>query len=419
MKLEHFVQNVNTKVKKNIIVRGDEVMVMERFESGSVSLDVELGGGVPEGVIITLAGLESDGKTSTAIKMASGYQKKYQGAKKVLWIDAEGAWGDDWSTALGVNCDDVWVVRPEYAEQGYQIAIDALRNAEDIGLVVIDSVAAMLPKAEAEGEMEDQQVALQARLHKKFLRKAQSHLLGIDNANFKPTIIAINQMTTNIGGYGNPEIEGGGKGLKYYPSIKIHVKKGEVFDGKKTYKYIGVNDEGVEIVAQAIKFYVEKNKTAPPKRRGHFWFYMDDLDSIRRKGSIDRLEEIIRYSIKTGVVQQRTSAYDLPDHKTGEVMTFKGSAKLADYIRANQEVQDWIVEEVLKRTNKKHEGEEVSTDDPEVAEVEQRAVEREDVGVPISEFSFADDDISEGITGSPRPDESANERRARLSKTAA
>lgn len=400
MKLEHFVKNVNTKTKKNIIVRGDEITVVERFPTGSVSLDVELGGGMPEGVIITLAGLDSDGKTSTAIMCAGGYQKKYSSKKKVLWLDAEGSWDDEWSTLLGVDVDDVWVVRPEYAEQGYQIALEALKT-EDIGLIVIDSVAAMSPKAEAEGDMEDNTVALQARLHKKFLRKAQRWLLGIENDEFKPTIIAINQMTTDIGAYGNPEKEGGGKGLRYYPSIKIILKKGELFDGKKTYKYVGANDEGVEVVAQAIKFYVEKNKTAPPKRRGHFWFYFDHLDAIRTKGSVDRLEEIIRYAMKTGIVKQRSSAYDIPDPTTGEIITFKGSGKLADYIRENQSVQDWVVAQVMERITRKHEGEEVSTDDPEIEAEEQRAAEREESIPGNGDFAVFDfDDETEGIKSS-------------------
>lgn len=361
MKLEHFVSNVNRSLKKNIVARGSEVLEVPRFDSGSVSLNVELGGGVPEGRIITLAGLDSDGKSSTMLMMAAGFQRKYPN-KGLLWIDAEGVWDDTWSAAIGIDVDRVWVVRPEYAEQGYQIALEALDKVDDIGFVGIDSVAAMVPKAEAEGDMEDMQVALQARLNKRFLRKAQRLLLDTDK-EVVPTIVVINQMTTNIGGYGNPEIEGGGKGLRYYPSVKIMLKKGDLFDGRKSYKYIGVNDEGVEIVAQEIKFYIEKNKTAPPKRRGHFWFFVDNLDTIRTKGSVDKLEEIIRYAKKFDITTQRGSYYDLLNPTTGEVMTFQGSGKLADYIRHNDAIQTWIVDEVLKRVNRLHENEEVSNDE--------------------------------------------------------
>lgn len=362
MKLEQFVTNVNKKLKKNIIVKGNEVLECPRFDTGSLSLNVELGGGAPEGRIITLAGLDGDGKSAMSLKMTAGFQKKHPN-KRVLWLDAEGSWDDAWARHLGVKETEVALVRPEYAEQGYQIAVEAL-EADDLGLIVIDSVAAMLPKAIAEGDMEDSHVAVAARLHKRFLSKAQKFLIDCKRDTI-PTIILINQMTTNIGGYGNPEIEGGGKGLRYYPSVKIILKKGELFDGKKTYKYIGQDQEGVEVKAQAIKFYVEKNKTAPPKRRGHFWFYFDHLDAIRTKGSIDRLEEIIRYSLKYEIVKQRTSAYDIPNPATGELMTFKGSAALAEYIRENEAVQTWIEQETLKRVNAAHEEEPVSVDEEE------------------------------------------------------
>lgn len=370
MELKHFVSNVNTKLKKNIIARGDEVLQVPRFDSGSLSLNVELGGGVPEGRVITLAGLESDGKSATALLMLAGCLRKYP-HKQALWIDAEGVWDDNWSRTLGIDVDRVYVVRPEYAEQGYQIAIEGLQS-DDLCYLGIDSVTAMVPKAEAEGDMEDVQVALQARLHKKFLRKATSFLLNLEREDM-PTIVIINQMTTNIGGYGNPDMEGGGKGLRYVPSVKIVLKKGEMFDGKKFYKYVGANDEGVEVKAQAIKFYVDKNKTAPPKRRGHFWFYFDHLDSIRTKGSVDRLEEIIRYAQKYDIVTQRSSAFDIPDPKTGEVLTFKGSAKLAAYIRENKDVQAWIEKEVLEKVNHLHKDKEVSKDEEE--EVSQGGIE--------------------------------------------
>lgn len=398
---EHFVTNVNRTLKRNIVARGSEILQVPRFDSGSVSLNVELGGGVPEGRIITLAGLDSDGKSSTALMMAAGFQKKYPN-KVVFWLDAEGAWDDSWSTAIGIDAKKVWVARPEYAEQGYQIALEALKT-DDIGLVVIDSVAAMTPKAEAEGDMEDVQVALQARLNKRFLRKAQRILLETDK-DVVPTIVVVNQLTTNIGGYGNPEIEGGGKGLRYYPSVKIMLKKGDLFDGRKTYKYVGVNDEGVEIVAQEIKFYIEKNKTAPPKRRGHFWFYVDKLDDLRPQGSVDKLEEIIRYSKKFDIVKQRGSMFDLPNPATGEVMSFKGSGALADYIRANDAIKSWIVDEVLRRVNKLHEGEAVSIDE--------EAKEPEGADTSDDEI-FSEIDLSEVGDDDRKRDKSSQEDRSK------
>lgn len=375
MNLAQFTQNVNKKLKKNIIRRGNEALEVPRFPSGSFALDVELGGGVAEGRIITLAGMDGDGKTAMSLKMAAGFLQKHPNMR-ILWIDAEGSFDTVWAKALGVDTDKVQLLQPDYAEQGYQIALEALKT-EDCGLIVVDSVAAMTPKSEAEGDMEDMQVAAQARVNRKFLRKSQSYLLDCEKS-VVPTIILINQFTTNIGGYGNPDIEGGGKGLRYYPSIKLILKKGELFDGKKTYKTVGANDEGVEVKAQQIKFYVEKNKTAPPKRRGHFWFYFDDLDTLRQKGSIDRLEEVIRYARRYDIIVQRGSAYDLPNPITGEVMTFKGSAAVAEYIRHNEPARKFVEEKVQEKMNTLFEGQEVSNDPEEEDPTTQGDIATED-----------------------------------------
>lgn len=347
MGLENLVKQVNKKLGKNIMVKGNEAVEIPRFSWGSLSLDAETGGGIPVGKIIGVIGEFSDGKTAIVLKAVAEFQKKYPN-KMVVWIDAEGSWDRNWANTLGVQVDNVILVRPEYAQQAFDIALLALEDVET-GLIVFDSMAAMTPKEEAEDDMEKLQVALQARLNKKFMRKAQTTMLDT-TTEVPPTIIYINQLTTNIGGYGNPLIEAGGQALKYYPSLKIRLKRGDLYPSSKSIK-----DEGVEPKAQEIKFFVEKNKTAPPHRRGHLWFYFDTLDEHRPKGCYDNLEEIIRYALKYDIVKQRSSAFDLPDPQTGELITFKGSAKLATYIRDNTNVKEWITEQVMRLVQQEEE----------------------------------------------------------------
>jgi len=339
-----FSQKVNNKAKRAIASKGNQIPPWPRWSSGSLSLDVELGGGVPENKIIGVVGEYSAGKTAMVLKMVAGFQKKYPG-KPIAWLDAEGAWDPTWAKAIGVDTAAIDVIRPMYGEQAYDIALAAYD--EGAGLVVLDSAAALSTKKELENDMETVEVAGMAKIHAKFMRKVSR---SFDEADDPSTFIYINQFIQNVSGYGPPLIEKGGEALtKFFPSVKIILKTGEYFDGTKIYKSIGVNDEGVEVKAQAIKFYVEKNKTAPPKRRGHFWFYFDTLDSLRKKGSIDRLEECIRLARKYEVVKQRGKMFDLVNEDTGEVRTFEGSNKLADFIRTDERAKEYVESKVLER----------------------------------------------------------------------
>lgn len=341
MTISNLVNQANKKYGTAIMSKGSQVIQMPRIPTGSLSLDVETGGGIPVGRITTISGQYSDGKTSIVLKIVGEFQKKFPD-KEVVWIDAEGAWDSNWANTLGVDADNVFLVHPEYSQQAFDIAEQCI--TADVGLLVIDSIAALVPKEEAEATMEDWQVGLAARINNKFIRRTHSSLNDKRGSDVPPTVILINQLRENVGGYGNNETEPGGKGIGFAASVRIKVRKGELYPKAKSNF-----DTTVVPKAQLIKFYVEKNKTAPPQTRGHVWFYFDTLDTFRRKGQYDRLEEIIRYAKKYNIVQQRHSAFDIPDPQSGEIQTFKGSTALAEYIRSNEDVRLWIEKEVMER----------------------------------------------------------------------
>lgn len=343
MGLEKLGRKANKDIGRNVVSKGGAIDEGLRWSTGSLSLDAELGGGLTVGRIITVAGEFSDGKTAVVAKAVAEYQKAFP-HKEVLWVDAEGVWERNWSSTLGIDVDNVYVMQPDYAQQAFDFINDAID--ENVGLVVIDSIAALVPKEEAEKGMEDWQMGLQARINKKFLRKAQSALHAYkasDEADVPPTIIAINQLYASMSMYGGQK-EGGGDGLNYYASIKIRLKRGDVFPSSK-----GRADEGVEPKAQAIHFHVSKNKTAAPFRRGHFWFYFDTLDKYRTKGCYDVLEEVIRYAMKYGIVERvNKKMYRIVDPWSGEVHSLTGAKGVAQFIRSNPKIQDWIKEETIK-----------------------------------------------------------------------
>ena len=393
MSLDKLTKEVNKKYKTELMVKGSKIKQMQRWSSGSIALDFELGGGLPTGKIITVVGHYSDGKTSIVLKATGEYQRAFP-EKEVLWIDAEGCWDDAWSTTLGVDADSVYVVQPEFQQQAFDIINKAIEH--DVGLVVVDSVAALVPKEEAEASFEDWNIGLAARINSKAMRGFQSTLNSRATSNdvaVPPTIILINQMREAIGGgpY-KTETEPGGKAIGFHSAIKIYLKRGDFYPKPKT------NWSGdVQPKAQQIKFFIEKNKTAPPRRTGHLWYYFDDLDEVRRKGTIDQVEEIFRYAKMYDIVQQRGGYYDiiLPGRDT---KTFQGSTAAAHYIRTSPEVWQSIRSELMARIERSYSA---SGEEQEVADTPEPAT-NEEAGAASSEadegganFWFGSDAVGE------------------------
>lgn len=261
------------------------------ISTGSLALDEALGvGGYPRGRIVEVYGPESSGKTTVALHAAAEVQK--QGGT-VAYIDAENAMDPKYAEALGVNIDELLLSQPDTGEQGLEIA-DALVSSGAIDLVVVDSVAALVPRAEIEGEMGDAHVGLQARLMSQALRK----LSGTINKT-KTIAIFINQIREKVGiTFGNPETTPGGRALKFYATIRLEVRRAEQI---KT---------GTDIIGNRVKIKVVKNKVAPP-------FKVAQVDIMYGEG-ISQTGELVDMAVEKDIVDKSGSWYSYGDERIGQ-----------------------------------------------------------------------------------------------------
>jgi recombination protein RecA len=234
---------------------------MERLSTGIPELDEILGGGLPHGRIVEIYGNEGGGKTTLALHILASCQKTYR--KKVVFVDAEHSLNPEYAQRLGVNLDDVEFSQPDYGEQALEI-VENMTRSGDVGVIVVDSVAALTPQAEIEGEMSDQQIGLQARLIGKAMRK----LCAIAGKT-KTHLIFINQIREKCGRvFGNPETTPGGRALKFYSSVRLQV----TYTGKEKH-----TKDGKEIVdGQTITIKTIKNKTYPPFKKCELFIKFDE-----------------------------------------------------------------------------------------------------------------------------------------------
>ena len=293
--------------KGSIMKLGDKTTVnVDAIPTGALSLDVALGiGGIPRGRIIEIYGPESSGKTTLAQHIVAECQKK---GGIAAFVDAEHALDPEYAKNLGVNIDELLISQPDTGEQALDITEELVRSGA-VDIIVVDSVAALVPKAEIEGTMEDQQMGLQARLMSKALRKLTG-VIGKTNT----TVIFINQLRQKIGVmYGNPETTTGGNALKYYASVRMEIKRVE-----------GLKGDG-EDIGNHVRVRVLKNKVAPPFRTAEF-------DIIFGKG-ISKTGNILDVAVNLGIVNKAGAWFSYNDAKLGQ-----GREKSKEFLDANPEL---------------------------------------------------------------------------------
>lgn len=325
--LEAAMEQIERQFGKGAIMRlGQSEMVdIETVSTGSLSLDIALGvGGLPMGRIIEIYGPESSGKTTLTLETIAQAQKK---GKVCAFIDAEHALDPIYARKLGVNVENMLISQPDTGEQALEICETLVRSG-GIDVVVIDSVAALVPKAEIEGEMGDNHVGLQARLMSQALRK----LTGIvKQANCM--VIFINQLRMKIGVmFGNPETTTGGNALKYYASVRLDIRKGQALKDKE------------DILGNETKVKVVKNKVAPP-------FKSAVLEIMYGEG-ISYISELLDLCVDANIVKKAGAWFSYEGEKIGQ-----GKEAAKAYIKANPEFKS-MLEEKLKEFKTNNEVEE-------------------------------------------------------------
>ena len=308
--------------KGSIMKLGDKPSVsVESIPTGSLDLDIALGiGGIPRGRIIEIYGPESSGKTTLAQHIVAECQKK---GGIAAFVDAEHALDPEYARNIGVKIEDLLISQPDTGEQALDITEELVRSGA-VDIIVVDSVAALVPKAEIDGSMEDQQMGLQARLMSKALRKLTG-IIGKTNT----TVIFINQLRMKIGFVlGNPETTTGGNALKYYSSVRMEIRRTETIKGEN-------GDLG-----NHVKVKVLKNKVAPPFRTAEF-------DIIFGKG-ICKFGNILDVGVKMNIVDKSGSWFSYKDEKLGQ-----GREKAKEFLANNPEIMASIEKEIREKLAEK------------------------------------------------------------------
>ncbi len=317
--LDLTIKQLDKTFGKGTLVRLGEKVIepIEAISTGSIGLDIALGiGGVPKGRIIEIYGPESSGKTTLALQITAEAQKK---GGICAFVDAEHALDVKYAQNLGVDTDNLLVSQPDYGEQALDI-VESIARSGAVDLIVIDSVAALTPKSEIDGDMGDSHVGLQARLMSQALRK----LTGILH-KMNTTVIFINQIRMKIGmmGYGSPETTTGGNALKFYASVRLDIRR------------IATLKQADESIGNRVKAKVVKNKVAPPFKTAEF-------DVMFGEG-ISKEGELVDYGVKLDIIDKSGSWFSYKDKKLGQ-----GREKVKAYLKENKELAKEIEEELKK-----------------------------------------------------------------------
>ena len=304
------VSSIEKQFGKGAIMRlgtaEQEANKVEAISTGSISLDAALGiGGIPRGRIVEIYGPEASGKTTLTLHIAAEVQKA---GGVAAFVDAEHALDTSYAKRIGVNLEELLVSQPDTGEQALEI-VDMLVRSDAVSIVIVDSVAALTPKAEIEGEMGDMHVGLQARLMSQALRKLTASV-----ARSNCTVVFINQIRMKIGVmFGNPETTTGGNALKFYASVRLDIRR------------IGAIKKGDEVVGNETRVKVVKNKVAPPFKQAEF--------DIMYGAGISREGEIIDLGVTANVVDKAGAWYSYNGNRIGQ-----GKDNVREYLKEHKEI---------------------------------------------------------------------------------
>ncbi|MFL2720432.1 MAG: recombinase RecA [Gammaproteobacteria bacterium] len=314
--LKDTLADIDNHFGKGTVMRmGDkENLDIPSISTGSLGLDIALGiGGIPKGRVTEIYGPESSGKTTLTLQIIAQCQKA---GGTCAFIDAEHALDPQYAEKLGVNVDELLLSQPDTGEQALEVA-DMLVKSKSVDLVIIDSVAALVPRAEIEGEMGDHHVGLQARLMSQALRKITGNI-----QRSGATVVFINQIRMKIGVmFGSPETTTGGNALKFYSSVRLDIRR------------IGAVKEGDEVTGNETRVKVVKNKVSPPFKQAEF--------QIMYGLGINQEGEILDYGNKLGLVEKSGAFYKLDGETIGQ-----GKTKASVFLKENAKVKDKLVKEI-------------------------------------------------------------------------
>lgn len=309
-------------------------IAVETIPSGSISLDIALGGGMPRGRVVEIFGPESSGKTTLALHVVAEAQKR---GGQVAFIDAEHALDPEYARKIGVDVDNLLISQPDSGEQALEIT-ESLVRSNAIDVIIVDSVAALTPRAEIEGEMGDAHMGLQARLMSQALRKLTSTI-----SKSRTTVIFINQLRMKLGVmFGNPETTTGGNALKFYASVRMDIRSiGKIEEG---------SGEGKEIIGNRVRVKVVKNKIAPPFKTAEF-------DIIYNKG-ISYTGDLIDLATRYEITRKSGAFYTYKDLKLGQ-----GRENAKSFLATNEKILKALEKEVLDLISRIKKEEENSSQD--------------------------------------------------------
>ena len=306
--LDLAIEQIEREFGRGTIMRlGDTAAVkVDVVPTGSLALDIALGvGGIPRGRVTEIFGSESSGKTTLALHIIAEAQRA---GGLAVYVDAENALDKAWAATCGVNVDELRSSQPDTGEQALEIVERLVRSAA-VDLIVVDSVAALVPKAELEGDMGDAHVGLQARLMSQALRKLTA---AINRTN--TSVIFINQLREKVGiVFGNPEVTPGGRALKFYSSVRIDLRRADWLK------------KGTEVIGTRVKARVVKNKVAPP-------FRVAEFDILFNEG-ISREGDLIDLGVGAGILKKSGAFFTFGDHKLGQ-----GRENAREFLKANPSV---------------------------------------------------------------------------------